>query len=70
MLLRSSDFWHDPKYSEMLSDQQEALTGYYTGQIKDPLHALKWTACQQQKILFDEGTATKEPGSVCSGIRL
>ncbi len=70
MLLKSSDFWHDPKYSEMLSDQQQALTGYYTGQIKDPLHALQWTACQQQRILFDEGTAQTEPTSMCSGIAL
>jgi multiple sugar transport system substrate-binding protein len=70
MLLRSSDFWHDPKYSPMLSDQQDAFTGYYTGQIKDPLHALQWTACRQQKILYDEGTATAAPTGACSGIRL
>ena len=70
MLLRSSDFWHDPKYSEMLSDQQDAFTGYYTGQISDPMHALQWTACQQQQILFDGGTATREPTGACSGIRL
>ncbi len=54
----------------MLSDQQQAFTGYYTGQIKDPLHALQWTACQQQRILFDEGTAQTEPTSMCSGITL
>lgn len=70
MLLRSSDFWHDPKYSEMLSDQQTAFTGYYTGQISDPMHALQWTACQQQRILFDGGTATREPSGACGGIRL
>ena len=70
MLLRSSDFWHDAKFSEMLSAQQEAFTGYYTGQISDPMHALQWTACTQQKVLFDEGTAEKETGGACSGIRL
>jgi len=70
MLFHSSDFWHDPKYSEMLSDQQEAFTGYYTGQIKNPLHALQWVACQQQKTLYDEGTAQKAPTGACSGIRL
>jgi multiple sugar transport system substrate-binding protein len=70
MLLRSSDFWHDPKYSEMLSDQQQAFTGYYTGQLQDPLHALQWVACQQQKILYDEGTAAKAPTAACSGITL
>jgi multiple sugar transport system substrate-binding protein len=70
MLKHSSDFWHDPKYSEMLSDQQQAFTGYYTGQIKDPLHALQWTACQQQKILYDEGTAETAPTGKCEGLML
>jgi multiple sugar transport system substrate-binding protein len=70
MLKHSSDFWHDPKYSEMLSDQQQAFTGYYTGQIKDPLHALQWTACQQQKILYDEGTAQTAPTGKCEGLML
>lgn len=70
MLRRSSDFWHDPKYSEMLSDQQQAFTGYYTGQIKDPLHALQWTACRQQKTLFDEGVAQTAPTSACAGMTL
>jgi multiple sugar transport system substrate-binding protein len=70
MLLRSSDFWHDPKYSEMLSIQQEAFTGYMSGQISDPAHALKYIACKQQAILFEEGTASREPSSSCTGIRL
>ncbi len=70
MLERSSDFWHDPKYAEMLSVQQEAWTGYMTGQIADPMHALQYVACKQQAILFDEGTAQQQPTSACSGIRL
>ena len=70
MLQRSSDFWHDPRYSEMLSVQQEAFTGYMAGQVADPLHALKYVACKQQAILYDEGTAQTAPGGACSGIRL
>ncbi len=70
MLNRSTDFWHDPKYSEMLAVQQEAFTAYATGQIDDPAHALSYTACKQQAILFDSGTASTEPTGVCSGIRL
>ena len=54
----------------MLAVQQEAWTGYMTGQINDPLHALQYVACKQQAILFDEGTAQKEPIACLSGIRL
>lgn len=70
MLNYSSDFWHDPAYADMLSVQQEAFTAYATGQVKDPLQALNYTACRQQKILFDSGTAKSEPGAACNGIRL
>ena len=70
MLNYSSDFWHDPNYAQMLAAQQEAFTAYATGQVSDPKHALDWTACRQQQILFDSGTAANEPGSACSGIRL
>lgn len=70
MLQRSSDFWHDPKYSEMLSVQQEAFTGYMAGQVKDPMHALQYIACKQQAILYDEGVAEKAPTSACSGVVL
>jgi len=70
MLQRSTDFWHDPKYAEMLSVQQEAWTGYMTGQVNNPMHALQYVACKQQAILYDEGTADKAPTSDCNGIRL
>ncbi len=70
MLQRSSDFWHDARYSQMLSDQQQAFTGYYTDQISDPLHALQWAACKQQQGLFEEGTAGKEPSAACGGLIL
>ena len=70
MLQHSSDFWHDPKYSEMLSVQQEAFTGYMAGQVKDPMHALQYIACKQQAILYDEGVAEKAPTGSCSGVVL
>jgi len=70
MLRHSSDFWHDPKYSEMLSIQQEAFTGFMTGQVAGARHALDYIACKQQAILFDEGVATKQPSGACAGIRL
>ncbi len=70
MLQYSSDFWHDPKYSEMLAVQQEAFTAYATGQINDPQHALDYAACKQQAILFDSGTAEKQPSATCRSIRL
>ena len=70
MLNYSSDFWHDPAYADLLSVQQSAFTAYATGQVADPKHALDYTACRQQKILFEAGTAAKQPGSACNGIRL
>ena len=70
MLGQSSDFWHDPAYADLLSTQQEAFTAFATNQVQDPLHALQYTACRQQKILFDAGTAQKAPTAACAGIRL
>ena len=54
----------------MLAVQQEAFTAYATGQIDDSAHVLAYTACKQQAILFDSGTASTEPTGICSGIRL
>jgi multiple sugar transport system substrate-binding protein len=70
MLQRSTDFWHDPRYAEMLATQQEGWNGYMTGEYKDPAHVLKYIACKQQGILYDEGTANDAPSGSCSGIRL
>jgi multiple sugar transport system substrate-binding protein len=70
MLQRSTDFWHDPRYAEMLATQQEGWNGYMTGELKDPAHVLKYIACKQQGILYDEGTANDAPSGSCSGIRL
>ncbi len=70
MLNHSIDFWHDPKYSEMLALQQEAWTGFMGGQVATAAKALEYTACQQQKILFDEGRTKTAPPDSCSDVSL
>lgn len=67
---RSRDFWHDPKYAELLSVQQTAFSSYATGVSKDPKKVLDYVACQQQKILLDAGTSTIEPPSYCQNVSL
>ncbi len=66
----SQDFWHDPKYSEMLALQQEGFTSYMTGQSKDAQGVLNYIACGQQQILYDAGTAKKEPSGACGNVSL
>lgn len=66
----SRDFWHHPKYAEMLAVQQEAFTSYMSGQTKDPMQALTYAACTQQQILYDYGTASNFPSSACATISL
>lgn len=66
----SQDFWHDPKYSEMLALQQEGFTSYMTGQSKDAMSVLNYIACGQQQILYDAGTAKKEPSGACGNVSL
>lgn len=70
MLNHSSDFWHDPAYADLLSTQQDAFTAFATNQVTDPMQALRYTACRQQKTLYDAGTAQKAPSASCNGIRL
>ncbi len=67
---RSRDFWHDPKYSEMLSVQQEGFTSYASGQTKSAQQALDYIACGQQQILFNEGTAKTSPSGKCASVSL
>ena len=67
---RSRDFWHHPKYAEMLSLQQEAFTSFMTGQTADAMQALNVAACGQQQILFDYGTASEGPSRACRGVSL
>lgn len=63
---RARDFWHHPRYSEMLAVQQEGFTSYMTGTTKDPMQALDYIACQQQQILYDAGTAQERPSDACA----
>ena len=67
---RSRDFWHHPKYAEMLAVQQEAFSSFMTGQTESAMQALTYAACNQQQILMDYGTAQNMPGGECSTIEL
>ncbi len=67
---RSRDFWHHPKYAEMLAVQQEAFTSYMTGLTADPKQALAYAACSQQSILYDYGAASTAPTGACATISL
>ena len=67
---RARDFWHDPKYSEMLATQQEGWTAFAAGQVNDAKNTLEWIACQQQKILFDAGRSKIAPPDSCAKVEL
>ena len=69
---RSRDFWHDPKYSEMLAAQQEAFSAYVTDQVEDPMQALRYAACTQQQILHDADTTgtVAAPSDACADVSL
>jgi multiple sugar transport system substrate-binding protein len=67
---RARDFWHDPKYSEMLAVQQEGWTAYASGQVNDAANTLEYIACAQQKILFEEGTSKIAPPDSCAKVQL
>lgn len=66
----SRDFWHDPNYSEMLAVQQEAFSAYVTDIEDDPMDALRYAACEQQRILFDNGRTDVEPSDSCADVTL
>ena len=63
---RSKDFWHHPKYAEMLEVQQEAFTAYAAGKVDDPESTLEYIACCQQKILFEYGSSRHSPPDSCA----
>lgn len=67
---RSRDFWHHPRYSELLAVQQEGFTSYMTGTTASAKQALDYIACQQQQILYDDGTASNRPSDACSATSL
>ena len=58
---RSRDFWHHPKYAEMLAVQQEGFSAFMTGQNEDAKAVLDYIACAQQQILADAGDAPSVP---------
>lgn len=64
---RARDFWHDPKYSEMLAIQQAAFSAYATGVIKDPKKALDYAAYQQQERLYSAGRTDIAPPDIDVG---
>ena len=55
---RSRDFWHLPEYAEMLAIQQEAYSGFASGQFKDAKAVLNSIAAKQQAILLEKGRTT------------
>jgi multiple sugar transport system substrate-binding protein len=61
MIPFNRDFYHSPKYAELLAIQQEAFTAFVTGAVNDPKKALEWAAARQQKVLNDLGDTDKEP---------
>jgi len=67
---RARDFWHEPKYSEMLAVQQEGWTAFAAGQVTDPMNTLEWIACQQQKIMFEAGRSKIAPPDTCKNVTL
>lgn len=67
---RSQDFWHDPKYSEMLAIQQEGYSAFVTDQSTDAQKVMDYIACAQQAILFDEGVTKTEASGMCASTSL
>jgi multiple sugar transport system substrate-binding protein len=67
---RSRDFWHDPKYAELLAIQQEGFTAYATGKAKDAGSILEYVACKQQRILFEAKRSKIAPPASCDDARL
>jgi multiple sugar transport system substrate-binding protein len=67
---RSRDFWHDPKYAELLATQQEGFTAYATDKAKDARSVLEYVACKQQRILFEAKRSIIAPPASCGDARL
>lgn len=67
---RSRDFWHDPNYAQMLAEQQEAFSAFVTDIVTDPMVALKYAACKQQELLYDDERTDIEPSDACADVTL
>jgi multiple sugar transport system substrate-binding protein len=64
------DFWHEPKYSEMLAVQQEGWTAFASGVVKDAKNTLDWIAYHQQKIMYEAGRSKIAPPEEYKDIKL
>ncbi len=64
------DFWHNPDYAQLLEEQQAAWTALATGVIHSAKQANTYTACQQQKTLYDTGFTNKQPPASCRNVHL
>jgi multiple sugar transport system substrate-binding protein len=60
MIPFNRDFYHSPKYAELLAIQQEAFCSYVTGAMNDPMKALHWAAARQQQVFHDLGDTKKK----------
>ena len=67
---RARDFWHDPNYSEMLNIQQEGFTAFISGKVNNASDVLTWIACQQQRILYEDGRSEAPPPDSCADVTL
>jgi multiple sugar transport system substrate-binding protein len=65
---RARDFWHDPNYSEMLKIQQDGFTAFISGQADNAGDILTQIACQQQKILYENGRSEVPPPDSCDDV--
>ena len=60
MIPFNRDFYHSPKYAELLAIQQEAFCSYVTGAMNDPMKALHWAAGRQQQVFHELGDTKKK----------
>ncbi|MBV9491265.1 MAG: extracellular solute-binding protein [Verrucomicrobia bacterium] len=70
MIPFNRDFYHSPKYAELLAIQQEAFSAYLSGTCNDATKALSWAAARQQRALYDVGETTKTPTPAYLQLRL
>ena len=61
MIPFNRDFYHSPKYAELLAIQQEAFTAYVTGVMNDPAKGARLGRGASAKGAFDLGDTDKQP---------
>ena len=71
MIPFNQDFYHSPKYAELLAIQQEAFSAYLSGACDDATKVLNWAAARQQRVLRDDlSETTKTPTPAYLQLRL